>query len=125
MRIAVTATGPTLDHEVYPRVGRCPYFLLVETDDMSCEALSNPMHNAKGCAGIPATTIVAQQGVKAILTGICGPQPSKPLRKAGVDIIVGVTGRIRDAIEQFKAGGLKPMTREEEYQIPAEQSKRP
>lgn len=124
MKIAVTSTGPTLEDQVYPRVGRCPYFLIIETDDLSFEAVKNPMYGAKGCAGIPATTIVArQQGVQTVLTGICGPQPVKPLRDAGIDVIVGVTGPIRAAIEQFKAGAFSVMTKEQELQIPVEQSK--
>jgi hypothetical protein len=30
MKIAVTSTGPTLDDNVEPRFGRCPYFISVQ-----------------------------------------------------------------------------------------------
>ena len=34
MRIAITATGPTLDAEVDPRFGRCQYFIVVDPETM-------------------------------------------------------------------------------------------
>ena len=42
MIIAVTAKEPSLDSLVDPRFGRCAYFLLVETNDFSFEAVKNP-----------------------------------------------------------------------------------
>jgi predicted Fe-Mo cluster-binding NifX family protein len=41
MRIAVTAAGSTLDATMDPRFGRCAYFVIVETDDMTFEAIEN------------------------------------------------------------------------------------
>ena len=35
MKVAVSATGSTLDAPVDPRFGRCEVFVLVETDDMT------------------------------------------------------------------------------------------
>ena len=34
MKVAVTASGPSLDAQVDPRFGRCAYFVFVESDDM-------------------------------------------------------------------------------------------
>jgi len=39
MRIAISATGPTLDAEVDPRFGRCQYFIIVDPETMEFEAL--------------------------------------------------------------------------------------
>ena len=41
MKIAVSAGGKDLDSQIDPRFGRCAYFVIVETDDMSFEALDN------------------------------------------------------------------------------------
>ncbi len=38
MKVVVTATESTLDGTVDPRFGRCPYFLIVETDTFAFEA---------------------------------------------------------------------------------------
>ena len=52
MKIAVTATEPSLDGAVDPRFGRCPYFVIVETDDLVFEAVDNPNVTLGGGAGI-------------------------------------------------------------------------
>jgi len=38
MKVAVSATGPTLDAEVDPRFGRCPYFGIIDPDTMRLSA---------------------------------------------------------------------------------------
>ena len=41
MKIAVSSNGKSLDSQIDPRFGRCAYFLIIETDDMSLEAFKN------------------------------------------------------------------------------------
>ena len=106
MRIAITATGPDLDAKVDPRFGRCPCFLIVETDDLSFEAIENPNLPLGGGAGIQSGQLMAEKGVKHVLTGNCGPNAYQTLAAAGIGIIVGCSGRVRDVIEQYKSGRL-------------------
>ena len=106
MKIAVTATGPSLDAEVDPRFGRCAYFVIVETDDMSFEAVENENVALGGGAGIQSAQLVAGRGAKTVLTGNCGPKAFQSLSAASVQIMVGVSGTVRDAVEKFKAGAL-------------------
>ncbi len=54
MKIAITSTGPTLDDPVDPRFGRCAYFVIVKTNDMSFEAFDNESIALGGGAGIQA-----------------------------------------------------------------------
>jgi len=104
MKIAVSATAPSLDAEVEPRFGRCQYFIIVDPQSMEFEALDNSNAMASGGAGISTGQMIASKGVEAVLTGNCGPNAYQTLSAAGVQIITGVSGRIRDAIEAFKAG---------------------
>jgi len=106
MKIAVTATGPTLDGPVDPRFGRCPYFLIVETDDLSCEAVENPNLTLGGGAGIQSAQLMNEKGVRCVLTGNCGPNAYQTLSAVGIEVIVGCSGRVRDVVEQFKVGRL-------------------
>ena len=106
MKIAVTASGPTLDDQVDPRFGRCPYFLIVETDTMEFEALENANIAVGGGAGIQSGQLMADRDVKAVLTGNCGPNAFQTLGAAGIQVIVGVSGVVRQAVEQFKSGGF-------------------
>ena len=52
MKIAITATGSTLDAQVDPRFGRCRYFILINPDTMEFEVVENGGATAGGGAGI-------------------------------------------------------------------------
>jgi predicted Fe-Mo cluster-binding NifX family protein len=52
--------------------------------------------------------MIASKGVEVVLTGNCGPNAYQTLSAAGVQVITGVAGRIRDAVEAYRAGRLKP-----------------
>ena len=67
MRIAVTASGPTLDDQVDPRFGRCACFLIVDTDTMEFEALENPNLALGGGAGIQSAQVMSEHNVEFVL----------------------------------------------------------
>ncbi len=106
MNIAITATGPSLDAKVDPRFGRCPHFLIVDTDTMEFEALENPNLSLGGGAGIQSAQLMAEKGVQFVLTGNCGPNAYQTLSATGIDVIIGCSGTAADVVEQFKAGQL-------------------
>jgi predicted Fe-Mo cluster-binding NifX family protein len=108
MRIAITATEPSLDAAVDPRFGRCPCFLIVETDDMTFTAVENASQALGQGAGIQSARLVADQRVQHVLTGNCGPNAHQALSAAGISVIVGCAGKARDVVEQFKAGEFTP-----------------
>jgi predicted Fe-Mo cluster-binding NifX family protein len=110
MKAAVTSTGPTPEASVDPRFGRCSTLLLVETDDMSFEAVDNGNSSLGGGAGIQTAQLVAHKGVKAVLTGNCGPNAHETLSAAGIDVIVGCSGTVSEVVARFKAGQLQPTT---------------
>ena len=59
MKICVTAGAPGLDAPLDPRVGRCAYFVIVETDSMEeIESISNISAGAAGGAGIQAAQTI-------------------------------------------------------------------
>jgi len=111
MRIAVTADGHTLDADVDPRFGRCRYFLIVDPETLDFETLENSGPMASGGAGISAAQIVAGKQVQAILTGNCGPNAYEVLSAAGTEVIVGVSGKVRDAIRAYNSGELRASSR--------------
>ena len=110
MKIAVTAAGATLESPLDPRFGRCPYFLIVETDDLSFEAVGNPNVSRDSGAGIQAAQLVADKGAQFVLTGNCGPNAYQTLSAAGLGVIVGCSGTVRDVVENFKAGRYSAAT---------------
>jgi predicted Fe-Mo cluster-binding NifX family protein len=110
MRIAVTSSGPTLDAEVDPRFGRCPYLLIVETDTMQAEAIENDNAALSQGAGIQSAQFLATKGVASVLTGNCGPNAHATLTAAGIAVVSGCSGPVRDVIERFNAGQLEIAT---------------
>ncbi len=106
MKIAVSSTGPTLDDLVEMRFGRSVYFLIIDTDTLEFEAIQNPNIALGGGAGTQSAQLMANKGASVVLTGNCGPNAFRTFGAAGIQIITGVSGRVRGAVEQFKSGSL-------------------
>ena len=104
MKIAISAAGRTLDSEVNPRFGRCQYFIVVDSETMQYEIIENDGNMAAGGAGISAAHMVASKEVQAVLTGHCGPNAYQVLSTADIQVITGVSGKVKDAIQNFKSG---------------------
>ncbi len=102
MKIGVSATGGSMDAQVEPRFGRCPYFLIVDSETMKFEAFSNPATSLPGGAGPRTVQEFKQRGAEVILTGHVGPNAQSALEQAGLEVITGVSGTVREAVEQFK-----------------------
>ena len=107
MKIAITATGPDLNSQVDPRFGRCPYFLIVDPETLDLEVVENSNVAAMSGAGIQSAQLIANKGVKSLLTGNCGPNAYQTMQAAGIEVIVGVTGTIKEAIEKYKKGEFR------------------
>ena len=110
MKIAVTSTGPTLDDMVEARFGRCPYFLIIDPDTLEFEALENPNIALGGGVGIQSAQLMAEKGVSTVLTGNCGPNAFQTFGAANIQVITGVSGQVRQAVEQYKSGALSSTT---------------
>lgn len=103
MKIAITATGNTLDSMVDPRFGRAAWFLIVDTETQELlQAINNTAgKEAAHGAGISAAAQIADIGVEALLTGRVGPKALPVLEKAGVKAVNDVSGSVRDAIAHY------------------------
>jgi len=71
---------------------------------MQFEALENSSAMQAGGAGISTGQMIASKGVQVVLTGNCGPNAYQVLSAAGLQVITGVSGKIRDAIQAYKSG---------------------
>ncbi|MDG6218163.1 MAG: NifB/NifX family molybdenum-iron cluster-binding protein [Candidatus Thermoplasmatota archaeon] len=107
MKICVTAIEDNLDADVDPRFGRCKYFLIIDVETMEVNSISNDNLMASGGAGIQAAQMVAKTGANTVITGNIGPNAFQTLSAAGVKVITGVSGNIKDVINKFKNGEIK------------------
>ncbi len=104
MKIGITSTGENLDADIDQRFGRCKYFLIVDTESMDFEVVSNENAMASGGAGIQAAQAIAKKGAEVIVTGNVGPNAFQTLSAAGIKVFTGASGTIN---EKYKKGELK------------------
>lgn len=107
MKVGVSATGGSMDAQVEPRFGRCPYFLVVDTETMRFEAFHNPASAATSGAGSQTALAFQQRGAAVVLTGQVGPKAQQALQAAGLKVVTGASGKVRDAVQAFKDGTLQ------------------
>jgi len=106
MKICITSTGTSLDSNVDPRFGRCPYFIIYDIDTDTFEAIDNASRQAVGGAGIQAGQFIASKNAGAVITGNFGPNAYRVLQTAGIKTYSQVSGTVKEAIEKYKSGQL-------------------
>lgn len=97
MKVGIASTGQTLDAPISERFGRCPYFLVVESDSLSFEVIANPAETMPGGAGPAAVQELANRGVNVAIAGEFGPKAKHALDLAGIRSVTS-SGRVRDAL---------------------------
>lgn len=106
MKVAISSTGKNLESTINERFGRCPYFLIVETDNMNVDVVDNTDADLDASAGIQAAALVASTGAEAVITGNCGPKAMQVFDATNIRVILGQNGVIKDAVEKFKRGEI-------------------
>ncbi len=103
MKIAVTSTGGSLDALVSEKFGRCQYFLIVDSDTMKFEAVSNLGEQMQNGAGPKAAELIINKGAEVVLTGNVGDKAEDVLKRSGIKIIDGFTGneKVKDALNNY------------------------
>lgn len=111
MKLAITAKGREVTDQVDPRFGRAKFFVTVDTESGEMQAHDNAQNlNAAQGAGIQAAQNVAALNIDVVITGNVGPKAFRTLNAAGIKIYLCGDGSVAEALENFKAGGLKQVT---------------
>ncbi|MFO7991024.1 MAG: NifB/NifX family molybdenum-iron cluster-binding protein [Thermoplasmata archaeon] len=109
MKIAVSASGSDVESTVDLRFGRCPYFIIVDTEsEKEPEAWENTHKDGMGGVGPQVVQALAEMGVETVITGNLGPNASRALDSAGIDVYTA-DGKISDAIDRLKEGELEKL----------------
>ncbi|MEW6725048.1 MAG: NifB/NifX family molybdenum-iron cluster-binding protein [Bacillota bacterium] len=104
MKIAIAATAPRTDAPVDDRFGRCPYFVII--DDQEISSVSNPGLRAAGGAGVATAQYLAVQKVDAVCAGNVGPNALAVLAAAKIRVYQTIAGTVRDNLDALRDGRL-------------------
>jgi predicted Fe-Mo cluster-binding NifX family protein len=110
MKVCVTSESTGLDAYADPRLGRSPFFVVVETDNAAVVSIANRSAEEGSGAGIQATQAIAGVGVAAVITGNVGLNAIQTLSAAGIEVYKHHGGKVREVIEQFQRGELPKIT---------------
>jgi len=107
MKVCFTAQGATLESPAEDRFGRAPYFIVVESENGSFEAIKNPYADGGGGVGPKAAQILIAQNVKAMVSGQVGGNAKEVLVAAGIAMYTyRGGGSVKDALDQFTKNAL-------------------
>jgi len=107
MKVAFTTSGSDLDAPLDTRFGRAPKFLVYDLDSGKFEVIDNQQNlNAAQGAGIQSAGTMAKLGVKAVVTGHCGPKAFRVLLAVGIKVYTTDATTVAEALEKFKSGQL-------------------
>lgn len=101
MKIAVASEGKDEKSQVSAVSGRAPYYLIFENKKL-VKSISNPFKIGGGGAGISVCQMLANEGVKIIISGKFGPnvQAMCDEKKIKTKEVEGKTAR--EAVDEVK-----------------------
>ena len=101
MRIAISTDGD----EVCPHFGRAPQFTIITIENnelLEKKVVSNPGHTV---GSIP--NFINNQGATCMIAGGMGHRAIQFFNQYGIEVIVGITGKINDVIKKILNGTLE------------------
>jgi predicted Fe-Mo cluster-binding NifX family protein len=108
MKLVFASTGENMDSQLDQRFGRCSHFVLFDTETGECSSAPNTQNlNAAQGAGIQAATNAAELGAEYVFCGHCGPKAFRTLQAAGVKVVCGASGTLKELVEKFACGEIK------------------
>lgn len=109
MKVCVpTIDQQGLDDQVGEHFGRVPTYTIVdiETDDVM--VIPNTSHHMGGQGDPPE--IMAKEGVTVMICQGLGRRAISLFESLGIDVYIGASGTVRDAITMFRQGALQRAT---------------
>lgn len=103
MKVAVTSSGPGDEAMMDDRLGRCPFFVIMDTVSGSTESFANPAMDASSGAGTKAMQALMDKGVEVVITGRIGPHAQSMLEETDLKAITGRSGVVGQVLKDYLA----------------------
>jgi predicted Fe-Mo cluster-binding NifX family protein len=107
MKVVVSSNGPDVSSAVSPIFGRCPYFVLVDSETMDASSMPNPAIGASGGAGVQSSQMLIREGVQAVIGANVGPNAMQVFAAAGMPVYQVTGGTVQEAVDALRAGTLQ------------------
>ena len=110
MKIALPVSAKSMNADLYDSLGRAPFFLLYNLNTKETDYLDHRAVAEQGASGIRAAQVLADNGVRAVITPQCGKNAEKILRNSEVLVYQSIPGSIQRNVEAFQKEELNLMT---------------
>ncbi|MBN2890494.1 MAG: NifB/NifX family molybdenum-iron cluster-binding protein [Bacteroidales bacterium] len=110
MKIAFTAKGKDLQAEVDARFGRCPFFVIYDTETKLTEVIDNQDSSQEAHGAGPKTAQkLAEYKCQVLITGNGpGGNASSVVERMKIEIFIGAADmKIENALQAYQNGDLK------------------
>ncbi len=108
MKVAISSSGPDKESKVDERFGRCPYFIIVDTDDMEFESTENTHTSKAHGVGPQVVQMLSEMNIDSVITGNVGPNAHRTLNSANISVYKA-SGKVSDAVDKLKEGKLEEL----------------
>lgn len=106
MKVIVSSKGKQIDSDISPVFGRAPWFIMVDSEDMSHESFENPAAGQSGGAGIQAAQFVLEKNPEAVLSSNIGPNAFEVLKAGSLACYTAKGVTVRNAVDAFLSDEL-------------------
>ncbi len=110
MKIAIPVNDKSENTEICISFGRTPYFLIYDNETQKSEYLDNGAAASQGGAGIKAAQMLADCGVKILITPSCGENAIGVLDAAEIGVYKSGSVSVSENIKAFDEGRLNKLS---------------
>ena len=106
MKICIPTMGENgLNNLVGEHFGRVPTYTIVDLDTDDIKVIPNTSHHMGGQVDPPE--IMAREGVNVMICQGLGRRAITMFEEFGIEVYIGASGTVKDAVEAFKQGTLQ------------------
>lgn len=103
MKVVLAADGNSLESNIAKRFGHADYYLIVDTESLSFEAVENPGHSDNHAI----IQKIAERGVDMFIVGNIGPHAFEIINSLGLKVGLLRKSTAREAIDKLLSNDLE------------------
>jgi len=109
LKIAVASEGTDLNAQLVHKFGTSAYLIIVDPETFEFETIPNPGASERRGAGLQAAVLAIGKEVDVVLTAYASPAVQKHLSDAGISLISGLSGTVKQVVERYKQGEFEQL----------------